>query len=323
MDTLSPYLVHALVLDDPWNFAKPELEGKQGTLRALATDLRLVKAALLYADAAEVDMLSLAAEVASGEAWPWSSDEDLQYDLIEASFAHRTPRHPPPSRKQSEPADLSSQTAELRLASQSGALLLHPQRSGYLLVPVSPAGRWAVPPRTTEPSALWEGHLAIGLLGELEAFPDATMDVILDVRERLTASRVHFRAALATVARELCDAEATAAEIDKSLSDLRRRVIDPALDEIRVELTSLGVRRTLMRLASDRVSMATAGATLTLAAGAGGGLGAMRAAASAAASAPVAAAVAKEMSFREELRSELVTRPYWLLHEAARALRDR
>lgn len=45
----------------------------------------------------------------------------------------------------------------------------------------------------------WEGVIATSLLGQLEAFPDASMDVLLDVRARLADSRAHFRAGTLSV----------------------------------------------------------------------------------------------------------------------------
>ena len=41
------------------------------------------------------------------------------------------------------------------------------------------------------------------LIGQLEAFPDAEMDIVLDVRERLTRPLIRFRAALAQASTEI------------------------------------------------------------------------------------------------------------------------
>lgn len=57
-----------------------------------------------------------------------------------------------------------------------------------------------------DPQRAWEGALSALLLAQLEGFPDASMDVILDVRERIAASRHRFRAAIAKTADELATA---------------------------------------------------------------------------------------------------------------------
>jgi hypothetical protein len=139
------------------------------------------------------------------------------------------------------------------------------------------------------------------------------MDVVLDVRERLAPSRIHFRAAIAAVAAELAAGDPQT-EV-KAIEDLRARIIEPALDEIREHLATLGARRTLLRAASDRVALATTAAQLSLVAGAGGGLSALSVAAHGVLSAPIVSAVAKELDRRAEARAQLRLRPYWLLHE--------
>ena len=169
---------------------------------------------------------------------------------------------------------------------------------------------------------LVEGQIAVSLLGELEAFPHAPMDVILDVRERLGDSVIHFRAAIAQAASEIDGAARTATELDGAIFDVRRTVVDDALQRIREDLTDLGVRRTLLRLTKDKFAVTSVGATLAMALGTGGGP-AVQALLSGAAGAPLIAAAAAEVSARDTLRAEVRTRPYWLLHEAGALLQQR
>jgi hypothetical protein len=110
-----------------------------------------------------------------------------------------------------------------------------------------------------------EAGIAGRLIGGLEAFPDADMDVILDVRTRLQAPLVRFRSALAQTSTEFATAawdESFAREVD----DLYRRKVAPALLEVEEALRDLGVRSTLLRLSSSKEAVATAAATIGLAA---------------------------------------------------------
>jgi hypothetical protein len=168
-----------------------------------------------------------------------------------------------------------------------------------------------------------DGLFAAALLGELEVFPDASVDVLLDVRDRLEGSRVRFRAAVADATKEMHDIPATPANAQRMLADLRLRVVDPALAEIREELEALGARRTLLRVAKDRMTLASAGATVSMVAGAGGVLEALAAVAQGAAAASLIAAGAAEANFRADAKARVQMHPYWLLHEVDRELRYR
>lgn len=84
------------------------------------------------------------------------------------------------------------------------------------------------------------------------------MDAILDVRKRMTAPLVRFRAAVAEAARELEATPADAAFTAEAL-DINRRLVAPALVELEESLESLGALPTLRRgwpkLAAGAVSL--------------------------------------------------------------------
>jgi len=163
--------------------------------------------------------------------------------------------------------------------------------------------------------AAWEGALASTLLGALEGFPDADMDVVLDIRERIAGSRTHFRAAMFKAAGELADGPEP--ELRAAVAEMRRLFVDPALLEIREQLDELGARRVLLRAASDRTAVAAAAAIVVTVAAATG-IGAPLAAAVA----PFVATAANEAERRAKQMGELRRRPYWLLHETGELLRE-
>jgi hypothetical protein len=167
-----------------------------------------------------------------------------------------------------------------------------------------------------------EAAVAAQLLGALDGFPEASIDVILDVRDRLSPARARFVGAVSQAVAELEDADDSGAAIDHVVATLRRRTVLPAIEEINDELRALGVRETLLRAASDAKVVAPGLATLTLvAAGPAAGGGPVAAAiASALGSAATLAAAAKESLFRAERRRELSRKPYWLLADAQRNL---
>src|SRR5215216_2829524 len=153
------------------------------------------------------------------------------------------------------------------------------------------------------------------LLGALEGFPDADMDVVLDIRERIAGSRTHFRAAMFKAAGELADGPEP--ELRAAVAEMRRLFVDPALLEIREQLDELGARRVLLRAASDRTAVAAAAAIVVTVAAATG-IGAPLAAAVA----PFVATAANEAERRAKQMGELRRRPYWLLHETGELLRE-
>lgn len=167
--------------------------------------------------------------------------------------------------------------------------------------------------RAMSPTRSIEATLLSGVLGGLPAFPDADWDVIVDVRERLGASRVNFRAAIATAAEELKDCE-DSDQLTDACASLRRRVVAPALGEIEAELEELGAVPTLLRMTQEAPTVGAIVTNLALVAGNPAGLG-LSAAAHVVASAPVIASAVREAAHRRQARRELAARPFWLLRE--------
>jgi hypothetical protein len=105
--------------------------------------------------------------------------------------------------------------------------------------------------------------MAQTLIVSLESFPMASMDVILDVRERLRPALVRFRAAIADAAKELDELPADVG-FAAAMEDLRVRKVGPALQEIQEELEETGARPTLLRgwpkVAAGTIGLAAAAA---------------------------------------------------------------
>lgn len=141
---------------------------------------------------------------------------------------------------------------------------LFDDEAGDLLRAMVAEGKVADPHR---PRAA-EAGIAGRLIGQLEAFPDAEMDVVLDVRRQLQTPLIRFRAALADAGSQFATAgwdEAFAREVD----DLYRREVAPALLDVREAIDELGVRPTLLRAAGRKESVGAIGAALALAAAGG------------------------------------------------------
>jgi hypothetical protein len=161
-----------------------------------------------------------------------------------------------------------------------------------------------------------EGALAGSVLGELELFPDSELDVLLDVRQRLTGPRIRLRAALRAAAEELGHVDER--QLADAVLTIRRRVVDPSLAEVREGLEELDARPTLVRMTTNKTFGAALATTVAFAiAGTHGpvDVGAMIEALIGAGSAAV---MATEISFRRTHRRQLSATPFWALHEAAR-----
>jgi hypothetical protein len=178
------------------------------------------------------------------------------------------------------------------------------------------AGAELRPDFSPSPPQSAEAAVLSGVLGGVPAFPDADWDVVLDVRDRLGASRVNFRAAIATATEELknCDEPDQLAD---ACAALRRRVVAPALVEIESELEDLGVVDTLLRVSQDAPTLSSIVANLALVAGNPAGLG-LSAAAHVLASTPVIASAVRETAHQRRARRRLAARPFWLLREIDR-----
>jgi hypothetical protein len=314
--------------------------------------VRALKAALLYCDDVEIHSFFMAMRLlgagagvedgtidagliwADGEPWP------AEIQRLHAAMPGFSPEQPGPRRflTADDAADLRA-LDELAAAAEAGALRLPPfgsnitelfasQYDAVASASVLPVFdevdqrqvafelfRNVLPPDRLTRQRAWEGSLAVGLLGQAEGFPDAPIDVLLDVRDRLARARTSFRSAIAEVAASLDDAVLFGENISEVTALLRRRVVAPALAEVDEELRELGARATLLRLLSDRVTVATAGAAITLATATGGGLPAVDALAGALLSAPGIAAAATEAATRLEKRAKLRASPFWMLRE--------
>jgi hypothetical protein len=155
--------------------------------------------------------------------------------------------------------------------------------------------------------------LATTLLGELPAFPDASVDVLLDVRDRLSTARVQFRSVMAGAAERF--AEVQAEDMEAEISAFRREEVDEALLRISETLHELGAVGTLARVVRQKTTLpaiaalsvgaATISPAAILAAVVSGGVGAV---------------AGEEWGARRELRQEASTMPYWYLHEVSRRL---
>lgn len=161
-----------------------------------------------------------------------------------------------------------------------------------------------------------EGHLARELLAEVPVFPSASMDVLLDVRERLANARARFCIALARAADEL--RAVPDVDLPGAIEALRRTVVEESLIEIDETLEELRAKPTLIRMASDRMTLTTATATIAITAS--GFLGPISLPALANTVAiPAITATVEEWSERRRLSQEAARQPYWLLSEARRS----
>lgn len=165
---------------------------------------------------------------------------------------------------------------------------------------------------------LAEGYAAHALLESVSAFPDAPVDVLLDVRNRISPARVRFRSAVVQLAEELDGLQVT--DYERKLDDLHRRIVAPARLEIDESLRELDAIPSLLRMASSPVTVASGSASfLALAAGTlnpdplFAGL----------TSAPAIAAAAREVMERRRVKRVARRSPYWLLHEVEGAFGPR
>jgi hypothetical protein len=326
MSAFEPAPVTALIstgaafpADQPALMANSSEEAHDDPRRAAVwhTEHRLLKAALLYADTAE--------QFDSTPAWTNAL-------LIDAGIEIRG-KHASLTIPAYETVGVAADAArayyrDLAVAAQHGLMrgtgFIDPdsleRRQAALLarpdtVPVVPPPSSANLPA----AAAWESVLATQLIGTLEGFPDADMDVVLDVRERISGSRTAFRAALAEAAKDLGNAAFDDAGIAAAVRDVRVRVVDAALAELNEDLESLRVRRWLLRAVGNAdVLAAVATFALVLSTPFGGPL----LGASATLAAMLVAGGGSEANFQVERRAALRHRPFMVLHEAGEALKS-
>lgn len=103
-----------------------------------------------------------------------------------------------------------------------------------------------------------------GVMAGVEAFPEAPLDVLLDVRKRLRGPRAAFVAALRRVAEEIIDASGQETLVTESAFDVARRILSPAASEIRDELQGSEFRRELTRVGSPEFAVTDGKAWLHL-----------------------------------------------------------
>ena len=166
-----------------------------------------------------------------------------------------------------------------------------------------------------------QGQLAQELLGSLPAFPSATLDVVLDVRDRLRVPRVRFRAAVSEAAETLKDVPNR--ELHGAIAELRRRTVDPAIEDVKETLEELGAVPSLLRVSSDRITVASVAASMAVVAGGAAGTIDLGVAAQALAAIPAfGSAAAREALARREISRRVTAQPFYLLHELDRRLAD-
>jgi hypothetical protein len=187
---------------------------------------------------------------------------------------------------------------------------LFDDEAGDLLRAMVAEGKVADPHR---PRAA-EAGIAGRLIGQLEAFPDADMDVVLDVRRRLQTPLIRFRAALAAASSQFATAawdEAFAREVD----DLFRREV-AALLEVREALDELGARPTLLRAAGRKETVGAVGAALALAAAGGIALMDLPALIYGTPGVGIAVSAAAETAERRAARQEASRNAFYFLYRA-------
>lgn len=172
--------------------------------------------------------------------------------------------------------------------------------------------------RVTDPATVHAATVRTAgqVISRLPAFPNADMDVILDVRARLREPLVRFRAALATASAQM-DCAAWDESFPREVNDLYARLVAPRVLEVEESLRELGAIPSLLRATSQKDG-ATAGA-LVLTAAIAEGLAALPAAVFAA-SGSAAVAAAQEVTARRQIRREAQTNEFYFLYEANRQL---
>ena len=173
-------------------------------------------------------------------------------------------------------------------------------------------------PRT---SGEFNAAVAESLLGEFAAYPDADVDVILDVRERLVDARARFRLALSEATREATDALDGSQQAAALAAHIRERVIRPALLDVEDELRQLNVVDTLLRAAKDRPALAATGAAIAVVLGGIHGPVDPEILAGTLGSSALLSSVAREALLRREVGRAVKAKPFWYLHRLASDLR--
>jgi len=151
--------------------------------------------------------------------------------------------------------------------------------------------------------------IASTLIASLEAFPNASMDVILDVRERLGDALIRFRVAVDDLSRETREVPSGPA-FEAEVRRLYRVKVEPRMLEIRELLSELRAVPTLARVASAGVLPGA------LAFVVGAGLGAADWVKLASIGGTASAAAAKEYLKRRDVQSSARRNEFYFLYAA-------
>jgi len=139
-------------------------------------------------------------------------------------------------------------------------------------------------------------ELAACMIADIPSFPTASVDEVLDIRERVSAQLGRFRAAVADLEEEL-NADIGNEDFPEAVEDLKLRRVTPELDELRESLRDEGLGQTASRSAPYL-------ATGVLGLGASVAIGAPELASAVAISAGATTALAKEIVERAKLDRE-------------------
>src|SRR5436853_2075662 len=154
--------------------------------------------------------------------------------------------------------------------------------------------------------------LAASMLADIPSFPTASVDEILDIRERVQIQLGRFRAAVADLEQELGE-NVSSDDFAASVEDLKLRRVAPELEELRESLRDEGLAQTASRTTPYL-------ATGVLGLGASLAIGAPELASAVAVSAGAATAVAKEMVERARFDRERKKHRLFLLFDTERQL---
>lgn len=160
------------------------------------------------------------------------------------------------------------------------------------------------------------------LIGQLEAFPTAEMDVVLDVRKQLRLPLIRFRAALARVSSEIESPAWETEAFAREAEDIYHRHVAPALAELEAAMQQLGALPTLRRVLSDQKTLVSSSA-LMFSTAAGVGLAHLpHAVFGGGAAASLGAAGLAEAERRSQARRERESNDFYFLYQANCQLRD-
>jgi hypothetical protein len=166
-----------------------------------------------------------------------------------------------------------------------------------------------------------EVGVACDFIDTVEAFPNASMDVILDVRERLRGPLIRFRAAVASASAEIgSDDSIFDDRFHARVAETYRRTVAPELESIREGLHELDALPTLRRTAKTTAQTATKAATMATLGLLAGHLDMNDLTAIATALGVGAKATADERAFRAAVRKAQKENRFFWLYEAGRQI---